>query len=350
VKMRIAVVTPHIATTGHGIIGGGDMFNLLTIRALKNLGHSVVLCVKQWTDWEALKGTIHWGWRPDAELVNPDPRVVRGACDITFNTYGDGLLWYTDLTYMHTPFGPKELEHRWKKRLLYQMYRVLFKNTKSVLTNSEYSANIIFKTMGINAHVLYPPIDHDYIRGNCLHDGERGSDILTVARLTWEKNLTIIPEIANMVKEGSSFYVLGNHVSEESSRVIDAITKRCSELDLTKRVFLYVDAPLQLKFELMRRCRVYLNTCPDEHFGMSIAEAMSAGLYPVVPSSGGQVEVVPSGAFTYRTLRDAVGILKLMLGQWNPQGAEWVSHYAEKFSVANFQNNLEVRMNEAKKT
>jgi hypothetical protein len=45
-----------------------------------------------------------------------------------------------------------------------------------------------------------------------------------------------------------------------------------------------------------------------EHFGMSIAEAIAAGLIPVVPSIGGQTEFVPRQC-QYSTLEQAAEII-----------------------------------------
>jgi glycosyltransferase involved in cell wall biosynthesis len=58
----------------------------------------------------------------------------------------------------------------------------------------------------------------------------------------------------------------------------------------------------------MHKCSVYFHPKPAEHFGISIVEAMSAGLVPVVPNTGGQTEFVPS-KYQFRTLEDAAQII-----------------------------------------
>jgi glycosyltransferase involved in cell wall biosynthesis len=46
-------------------------------------------------------------------------------------------------------------------------------------------------------------------------------------------------------------------------------------------------------FSIMARAKVYFHPMVGEHFGMSVVEAMAAGLIPVVPNIGGQTEFVP---------------------------------------------------------
>ena len=63
---------------------------------------------------------------------------------------------------------------------------------------------------------------------------------------------------------------------------------------LTDRIKLIPNATKDEMMNAMSTSMVYLHTMNGEHFGISIVEAMAAGLIPVVPSYGGCSEIVPA--------------------------------------------------------
>jgi glycosyltransferase involved in cell wall biosynthesis len=51
---------------------------------------------------------------------------------------------------------------------------------------------------------------------------------------------------------------------------------------------------------------------PEEPFGISVVEAMAAGLVPAVPAIGGPTEFVPQ-KYQFRSLEEAAGIIQAAL-------------------------------------
>jgi glycosyltransferase involved in cell wall biosynthesis len=49
---------------------------------------------------------------------------------------------------------------------------------------------------------------------------------------------------------------------------------------------------------IMREAKVYFHTMVGEHFGISIVEAMAAGLIPLVSDVGGPIEFVPKNTIS----------------------------------------------------
>jgi glycosyltransferase involved in cell wall biosynthesis len=62
----------------------------------------------------------------------------------------------------------------------------------------------------------------------------------------------------------------------------------------------------------MSRSKLYLHPLAGEPFGIAVAEAMAAGLIPVVPHVGGNSEFVPE-RYHYGTLEEAAEIIRNVL-------------------------------------
>jgi glycosyltransferase involved in cell wall biosynthesis len=84
------------------------------------------------------------------------------------------------------------------------------------------------------------------------------------------------------------------------------------ENDLNKYVKLEVGASFRQLLHLMSKSKVYLHPLAGEPFGISVAEAMAAGLIPVVPHVGGNSEFVPQ-KYHYGKLEEASEIIRNVL-------------------------------------
>jgi glycosyltransferase involved in cell wall biosynthesis len=69
----------------------------------------------------------------------------------------------------------------------------------------------------------------------------------------------------------------------------------------------FVVAPLRKVSELLGSAKVYVHCAHNEHFGITIVEAMAAGCVPVVNDSGGPREIVSDDVgFRWRQIDEAV--------------------------------------------
>ncbi|MEM2058594.1 MAG: glycosyltransferase family 4 protein [Nitrososphaerota archaeon] len=363
--MKIGLVYRNIAVTRSGLGGGGDVFVIYLLRALKELGHEVVLATTKPTNWELIERSLGWVFRPDEErrlTIMPDvdgfrlyrnllpaPLVekLKKDCDVTFDAYGLNLLWNLDITYLHTPPTKDELDAKYSRgmhtKLYYKLYKYLtdkkLKKLKTkVLTNSEYSRRIIQETLGIDSQVVYPPVDTE-LYSKLAANKSRNNVVLTVGRYTWERKLDLIADLAFLVPE-AEFYIVGNTIMKYACEVITFIKSKAERLGVSNRVHIHVDVLLKDKMDLMSKAKVYVNTLRDEHFGIAVAEAMSAGMVPIVPNSGGQCEIVPSKEFTYENIEEAADLIRKWLNDWNPSIAKRLSLAAEKFSYSRFKNEI----------
>jgi len=148
------------------------------------------------------------------------------------------------------------------------------------MTNSNWTFEYVRKTYGSQRiYVVYPPVNVEELLSL---GGDRGRVVLTVSRISPEKELTAIAEVARLVPE-AEFYLVGS-TSAYSGPVLREIRKRAEGLS---NFHLETDVPRRRIIELMSQASIYLHPPFAEHFGIAIAEAAAAGLVPVVYRDGG---------------------------------------------------------------
>jgi len=210
-----------------------------------------------------------------------------------------------------------------------------------VLTNSSWTANYICMAYGrCDSKVLYPPIDYWFYHS--YYSDRRENIVVTVSRYSPEKHLEAIPRIASQVPE-AEFYLVGS-VSRYSGPVIEKV-RAVAETYKADNFHMVFNASREQLAELLGKAKVYLHPPFPEHFGMAIAEAMSAGAVPVVfKDGGGWTDIV--GPFDkslgYQDLAEAVNIIKVLLWDSNElrEKSKKASLYASRFSYEKFKVNL----------
>ncbi len=111
------------------------------------------------------------------------------------------------------------------------------------------------------------------------------------------------------------------------------------DLDLDGYVTFETDASLDKLLLIMGKCKAYFHPRSGEHFGMSIVEAMSAGLIPVVPDIGGQTEFVPF-KYQFRDLSQAAQITSSIFDLSYPDRIA-ISDSVAKFSSSNYKRRFQ---------
>jgi len=331
--------------------GGGERVSLAIIEALKELNKGEVdLGTVEKTDWGKVRNVFGEVTLPDKEmnilpfklnlfgiyqrsLTGLYAYKYRRKYDLIINSHGDVMPAFCDVTYMHFPTFTllKQptifLKHRdfikYRKNLFWRIYFIPYEfiQTKLVekylehsliLTNSLFSHSIIKHWTGKNAQVVYPPVE---VGKFYFKNDYRDNIIVTCSRFTPEKGLNIIPEIASKVPEGK-FYIFGS-TSKISWEVISEIKKTINKFKV-KNVYLKPNTPLKEMLSIYRKAKIYLHTMVNEHFGVSIVEAMASGLIPLTHKSGGPyMDILDSKqgvyGFYYKTGDEAANIIKSLL-------------------------------------
>jgi glycosyltransferase involved in cell wall biosynthesis len=235
---------------------------------------------------------------------------------------------------------------------LMETYDKMMLNT-TVITNSKYSSKAIFDAYGLSKIIiLYPPVDVEKFRNisfssSALTQKDNREDyILVISRIEPSKKLENAIALAKMLKDkkiGKGMIIVGN-LEPFYFEYSEQLKKMIKSLDLDDYVKIEIDASLEKLLSLLKISKVFFHPRSGEHFGMSIVEAMSSGLVPIVTDEGGQTEFVPV-KYQYHTIEQAVDIVESAL-EVPYSERESISESVMKFSISNYKRNFQKIFNE----
>lgn len=226
------------------------------------------------------------------------------------------------LVYCHFPFesapGPESLTGRpggrrmsaLERRVRLRAYRWIWtrrmRTYEAVLANSRFTADWIGRRWGVDATVLYPPVQLAD-RANVWTKQRR---IVSIGRFVASdhKKLSVQFEAFERFRESVSSdwrLVLIGFCADlpEDVAFVEALRERARELPID----IMVNATRAELKEQLGRATLYWHTTglgnsseelppgKMEHFGIATVEAMAYGCVPVVPSVGGPAEIVRHG-------------------------------------------------------
>jgi glycosyltransferase involved in cell wall biosynthesis len=242
-----------------------------------------------------------------------------------------------------------DIEEEFKEKILDNVsktYDLMIKNT-TVVTNSNFSKRAIEQHYGstVKPVVIYPPVDTDKFQKIALRSEDRENVILVVSRFSPDKQLENIIEIGkiliNEIKVDAEIILVGN-ISTEDLQYLEELKQLIRKYNLDDKVTARVGISFDQLLELMRKSKVYLHPLAGEPFGISIVEAMSAGLIPVVPDEGGYTEFVPE-YYQYHTHQQAADVIgKILIASDNNMQTErtQLSEGVSKFSTKSYKADL----------
>ncbi len=234
-----------------------------------------------------------------------------------------GLPLPADVVYMHYPTaawrprgrGPLWLAYRGLVRILERRLGLPWGRGPGVLvTNSRWTAALIYSVHRRLARIVYPPVDLEWVPLT------RGSErlALTVSRFVPSKEVHRLLE-ARLDSVGYRLHLVGGaHKPVERAYLarVEAMARSLAWVSI------HPNAPRQVLVDLLSRARYYVHPPFPEHFGIAVAEAMAAGLVPIVYCDGGAWTdlVKPSGAGAcYRDPREIPGLIERLEPLWDEQ-------------------------------
>ncbi len=353
--MIVGVFSPSI-----NLCGGAEWVAVNIISALKESGHEVILLSDSPINQNKFSHVFDRTVNVDRQLIFPlrfFPQsdihnlytdalrsiTLKTKCDILVDTYSGAVLPGVDIAYIHYPLLKMVAQGLpyWRNKIYFSPYQSFLKSHKTsfsrklILANSKFTAKVARGELGINVQVLYPSFPNRLTGSNNLNfQKKRNNNVVTIARISGDKNLQIIPYIAKLSRKDILFTIAGLPSSRE---FLLFLLKLIKELGVSEKVRIKTNVTRAEIREILLASKVFLNTKEKEHFGIAIIEAMSLGCIPIVHDSGGPREFVPD-ELRFKSIEDAASKLEKAIDSWSPlQGAEF-EKFAERFSEKNFSN------------
>ncbi|AWR97825.2 glycosyltransferase [Acidianus sulfidivorans JP7] len=330
------------------VLGGSERVAVSVISVLKYLGYKVRL-VTSYFDKEKVKKWDKNFIEPDEVVIKKSPIKIGWYNALYFSlltkpgnsisTIGD--ITHSDFSYIHFPFSlsnnlgkmgisdevyyrkmnlpggyfsekfkfhfiPYKYAQSFYSTPYKYAYKLFFRNSKSrLLANSSWTGKIL-EYSGYSYTVLYPPVDVEKFL-SIKSDKKRDPKlVISIGRVSPEKNLENLLYVASKLKE-YKFVILGaTGKGEYRIKYYDYIVNEAKKLGNVEIISNFTDDVL-LKY--LSEASVYFHSKINEHFGISIVEALAAGLVPVVHKSGGAwYDIVKEGkyGFGYETADEAV--------------------------------------------
>jgi len=330
--MRIVVVHPRMS-----VMGGGERVAIHSIKEALREGHEVSLATEEFDvdsfeDFFGVQGLFE-----NVRLLTYPPfrpiirkavlyqrllyhqsrlrKIVRGrrAFDLILNTAevaNQPSARLPAIEYCYFPDYFSHLESDEPSRLWKMYYwpaKIFYHNRVShvdrLLAVSDFTRQFVRERWGRESTTLYPPCPID------LHNNLRVPKqdlVVTVGRIAPEKRIGLFLEMARRLP-AVDFAIVGSIATERRSYYDSLSAGAPSNVS-------FVVSPLRKVRELLGRAKVYVHTAQNEHFGITIVEAMAAGCVPVVNDSGGPREIVSDDVgYRWNSVNAAVGkILELV--------------------------------------
>ena len=361
--MKIGIFHPTL-----NLCGGGEWVALNIINSLRQNGHEVIVLTDERLSQTKFLKTFGKKLQNDGEIIFPfhffsrgDPHniytdiiscmLLKLKCDIVIDTYTCLVLPKTDIVYMHYPLfkqsalqepvQEKKMFSKMKNMIFFLPYRVYEKklrekNKQLILANSEFTSRAVKFDLGLKAHLLYPPLSGYFLQSEeTIRNSHRLDQVVTVSRFAPEKNLEIIPFIAKQMRN-VRFLIIGNL---QYKTTYSNLLKLIKDLNVENRVSLIPDLPKTQLKQILLESKIYLHCAKNEHFGVSVIDAMASGCIPIVHNSGGPKEFVPE-YHRYNNVAEAIERINHVIMEWSPLQALEARNSTLKFCQEIFSDRL----------
>ncbi|TMI59603.1 glycosyltransferase [Candidatus Bathyarchaeota archaeon] len=309
--MKVFLVHPRL-----GVKGGGERVAIHSILAAIKAGHEVSLVSEQFDeasfeDFYGCAGLFDKVNRFYYRAFKPvfSPRALlyqrlayhwyrirdifsRESCDLVLSTQDIGYVPSTRAPVVQYCYFPEYFSHLQSSsspmwRVYYApaslYYRNRVRQVGKLLSVSDFTRGFVAKRWGRDSVTLYPPCPVEaYSDLSSLQPRE--NLVISVGRIVPEKRLHLFVELARMVPN-TRFVAIGSVYGGTSAYY--ELLRRTAPENVS-----FVLSPLRKAKDLLGRAMAYVHCAENEHFGITIVEAMAAGCVPIVHDSGGPREIV----------------------------------------------------------
>ncbi len=326
--MRILVVHPRMS-----VMGGGERVAIHSILAGLKAGHRVSLVSEEFDaenfeDFFGCEGLFakvdmitYTPFQPFVgksmlllyqRMIHHSTRIrkvlsTRIGFDLVVGTQDIGYVPNVPvpiIQYCYFPEYFSHLEARPSSRLwkLYywparRFYRNRVQSVGRFIAVSDYTRDFVMRKWGRDSETLYPPCP---VETYSSVQAPKENIVITVGRIVPEKRMHLFVELARRLPH-YKFLVVGS-IGRPTSAYSDSLVRNAPDN------VSFVLSPLKKETGLLAKAKVYVHCAQNEHFGITIVEAMAAGCVPVVHNSGGPKEIVSDDVgFRWSDLDEAAG-------------------------------------------
>jgi glycosyltransferase involved in cell wall biosynthesis len=338
-ERQIAVLHPGLG------LGGSEAAVLWTISALKDVGHVTLITTGEVDlarlntyygtslapeDFAILRVPLPFGLRRTQKFAGLKASffqryVLRIASnfDVLIGCYGPmdfgrrGMQMIADFAFVeewrftlhpgvrswkHWWYGPSPLRNLYMKtcRAVSQVSPDGWRKNLN-LANSGWTANLMREKLGLEAQILYPPVETDFPR---IPFSERDDGFVCLGRVSPEKRVDFMIEVLSRVRQRGHnvhLHILGGVDDSPYGAKVRSLAGQNHEW-----VFLEGWAVGEVKKRLLGSHRYGIHGRENEPFGIAVGEMVNAGCIVFVPNGGGQVEIVDHPALVFKDESDAV--------------------------------------------
>ena len=221
-----------------------------------------------------------------------------------------------------------------------------------MMNNSTVVTNSIFSSKAVKLYyphsdplIIYPPIDVEFF-SRVVSSDSRENRIVVLGRYNPDKNIELALEVASVLKSMNIKFemnIVGN-LSKPYFPYYNYLQKIVKINGLSEMVELKTNVDINELLTLFGKSKILFHPTIGEPFGMCVAEAMSAGLVPVVPSFGGNTEFVAEN-LRYSSQKEAAKIIMRSMNASLQQRLS-LSNSVKKFGKRHFKDNLKRLLSE----
>ena len=351
--MKVGVFSPYLNT-----MGGGERYLLSVAQFFLSRKHQVNLF---WPDSSILsQAQDRFGLDLSGVRVVPSDLATMGLIYKFFLSRNYDLLFYLSDGSIPSLFARENILHfqtpfHYTNQQTF-VNKVKLRNIKLIVCNSNFTKHYIDRTYGVNAAVIYPPVDVANFK-----TGKKENVILSVGRFFApshpKKQEVLIETFKRLVEAGLVNWKLilvgGTTLSSEQS------VNELKKMSAGYPIEIITDVDFALLQKNYAQAKIYWHAAgfdenvekfPEkaEHFGMTTVEAMAAGCVPLVFAAGGQKEIVTEGGdgFFWQTTEELCHWTKLLISdsrKLNKLSRQAISK-AQMFSKERFFEELEKRL------
>src|SRR5258708_6160893 len=298
--MKAAIYNPYLDT-----LGGGEKYTMAIATALAKLNYVVDV---EWKDSD-IKEKLEKRFGIDLTGVNFVDDIKRGdGYDVCF-WVSDGsiptLKSRKNFLHFQVPFmkvGGTSLINKFK------LMRI-----NKIICNSNFTKKVIDKEFGVDSVILYPPVSVDKLKPK-----KKENLILNVARfseLLQSKRQDVLIETFKAFHKSDQGYklILAGGVEVGAGKFLEDLKKEAKGFPIE-----IVESPsLKELKDLYGKAKIFWSASgyevdeikepkKVEHFGITVVEAMAAGVVPVIYDGGGHKEIIKNNlnGFLWQTTSD----------------------------------------------